>query len=100
MSLLPYLNIPIGNNSFGKKLLKAMNQVNGSLIRYRVNGYYDHVVCRSFLWRPSKFEDGWHWLTFAWSYHEPCGMDWSTEWMSNDEFILFKLSNDLKKVEH
>ena len=79
---------------------KILREFNGNLIRYRINGWQEDVICRHYLWFPKKFDDGWHWFSWAYTRHTPNGFDWTTKWFSKDEFLVFKLSNDLEAVAH
>lgn len=72
------------------------------VIQYAINnnrGNYGLVFCRQFLWFPGRCNDGWHWLVWSWVLHEEVGSDWISYRMSNDEFLVYKLSNTLVKVE-
>lgn len=50
-----------------------------------------------FLFFPKKINSNWHWLEWSFIRHTPCGLDWRNQLFSNDEFILYKLSNDMTK---
>ena len=97
----PYLfeNLNTSIHNCFSKVKEYRKQFDTHQIRYRINGSYDDIICRHFLWLPKRFNDGWHWLTWAYTKHKPLALDWFTEWMSKDEFLLFKLSNNLEKVK-
>ena len=81
-------------------------------IRVKFKGFVDMsgtgigIHChfgKKFLWRPMKINDKWHWLISVWVKVDTTrkqtaynfGHDYHREYMLEDDFLVYKLANDL-----
>lgn len=62
------------------------------------NHHEYHVFFPVFLWFPTKINGVWHWFRRAWLHYSPNGLDWTITWMTEEDMSLFKLTNDVVRV--